>query len=197
MNKVPNMVKELNKQIKHSALKNVKIERISFSEQNKLENFINGKQEIINLNRKLKKDGFKKINYTSDKVIKIVGGNHSSILYYVMNAYENKKNEKVITLTIFSEDTNQILITYSEKLDENYSNSIYDISHSEYRFNHIQNYNSTMYSKSNFDVKSFLCSMTGTVACGAFSAMLFAFVPASIAVSMTCGAAFAYVCSVN
>ena len=39
--------------------------------------------------------------------------NDNSILYYIMNVYVNNKNEKVVTLTIFSEDTNQILISYS------------------------------------------------------------------------------------
>lgn len=196
-NKIPNMVEEVNKQIDYNNLKNVKVEKISLNEQNEIQNFINSKQEMVNLNKKLKKDGFKEISYNGDKVLRIIGGNYSSILYYVMNAYENNKNEKVITLTIFSEDTNQILITYSEKLDKNFSNSVYDISYNKYNFNQVRPYNATMYPTAEFDVKAFLCGMTGTVACSAFSAMLFAFVPASIAVGMTCAAAFNYVCSIH
>ena len=41
---------------------------------------------------------------------------------------------------------------------------------------------------------SFLCGLSGTVACGAFSAMLFAFIPASIAAGLSCSAAFSWVC---
>lgn len=195
--KIPNMVKELDRQIKINDLKNVKVEKISKKEQQNIENFVYNKQEMRDLKKKLKKDGFKKLYYNGDKVIKIIGGNDNSILYYIMNVYVNNKNEKVVTLTIFSEDTNQILISYSEKLDRKYSNSTYHLSYSKYSFSNTKYHNYSFNSTSNFDLKAFLCGMTGTIACGAFSAMLFAFVPASIAAGMTCGAAFNYVCSVG
>lgn len=142
-------------------------------------------QGVIDLENKLNADGFMASEELDDMAVKITdNGNDYMCYYYYYKFYENADGEKVVTMFAHSPNTRDLYNIYSEKVNVNNECTEY------YSF-----VDGHMPEAVTYDTVSFLCGLSGTIACGAFSAMLFAFVPASIAVGMTCGAAFDWVCS--
>lgn len=140
---------------------------------------------ITELNSILDKDGFVESAEQNNVAVEITdNGNGSLKYYYYYKFYENAAGEKVVAMFIHSPNTKDFYGVYAEKIDtNNIGSEYYSLVEGE------------MPEATTYSVIGFLCGLSGTVACGAFSAMIFAFVPASIAVGMTCGAAFDWVCS--
>ncbi|GEM_PF-5349057 len=140
---------------------------------------------VIGLMDRLENDEFVEAITDGNSAIVVTSNNDPAIsIYYCFKFYQNAFGETVLTMFVYDPVTDNMLAIMAEKINvNNETESYYEFS----EFNAPQT--------RAFNWQSFLCGLTGTVACGCFSAMLFAFVPASIAVGMSCSAAFAYVCS--
>lgn len=101
-----------------------------------------------------------------------------------MEVYKDGDENTVVT-TYFYDITNDSLeVLYAQKITPDKNVSDYFLKH-----------DTTPSQLKSFNVQSFICGLGGTLACGAYSAMLMAIVPLSIAAGITCSAAFAYVCA--
>lgn len=164
------------------------VNTIEFSETTSLLDYLKAKNEISDLNVQLKSDKYT-LDNTRSAAFEILYNTSTDAIILAFEFYENKLNDTIVVTHIYDETTDTIAFTYAQKITSDSKVSDYFVN------NNIPTNNqpSTTFYKSK-DV-SFLCGLSSTVACGAFSAMLFAFVPASIAVGMSCSAAFAWVCS--
>lgn len=160
--------------------------KVSEEESSSLwENNVAQKESTRNLLQNLQEEKYQEIEVEEPLAVEIEDEEDKNSVYYLFKGYKNDKKETVVAMFIYEPSSDEMLLTTAEKItnDSNmetyYEESNRDISLMSGKFNTI----------------SFLCGLSGTVACGSFSAMLFAFVPASIAVGMTCSTAFAYVCS--
>lgn len=141
--------------------------------------------EVRRLDLKLKNDGFKKSN-EGTAVFEICDNKSDDAGMFAFEKYTNLKGDSILVIHIYDETTSSIKFTYAQKITFNSKVSNY------YVYRNMLTHGANFIS---FNGAGFICSMGGTIACSLFSAMLFAFVPASIAVGMSCGTAFAWVCS--
>ena len=105
------------------------------------------------------------------------------VMYYYFMLYVDNDGQMVFVMVIYMPYVSLITGIWSEKISDNVSEEYY-----------FYTYDGPV-PAGDFNMTSFLCGLSGTVACSLFSAMLFALVPVSIVAGMTCSAAFAYVCS--
>lgn len=102
---------------------------------------------------------------------------------YFFKAYENDQKETVLAMFVYVPQTRSVLLTSAKKIgNDGVVSAYYDAT------------NKTAVPRQR-DAVSFICGLSGTFACSAFSAMIFAFPIASILVGASCGAIFDYVCS--
>lgn len=147
--------------------------------------FFAGHYGVEELKNTLYAEGYSEIAEMNEVAVKIVDNrNNDLIYYYYYKFYQNASGEKVAAMFIHSPNTRNMYGIYAEKIDTNNMGSEY--------YSLVEG---DMPEISTYDTIGFLCGLSGTVACSAYSAMLFAFVPASIIVGLTCGAAFDWVCS--
>lgn len=134
----------------------------------------------------LMKDEFSESNNIDDKAIEVADNMNQDLrMYYYFKFYENASSEIIMVMFVYSPNSSGIFSIWAGKISGDSVEEYYkDITDDPYPVK-----------TRDFNTESFICSLGGTIACTLYSAMLFAIVPASIAAGLTCGAAFAYVCS--
>ncbi len=145
---------------------------------------ITKQQSVVDFLNKTVADGYQMLSGQNGVAVKVTDNIQQQNNAYMMSkAFQNENGETLVAMFIFNPQTNSILRIYAEKVGVDNVSSLY------------HKYDNLVLPRTrDFSMQSFLCGLTGAVACGAFSAMLFMFVPASIAVGMSCSTAFAYVC---
>lgn len=150
--------------------------------------YLKSKDTVVNLNNKLTSENFI-LDANLSAAFEIMDNASSNAVIFAFEFYKNASADTIVVTHVYDEITDTIVLTYAQKITSDSNISDFYVNKNLPSSDH----SSTAFYKSK-DV-SFLCGLSSTVACGAFSAMLFAFVPASIAVGMSCSAAFALVCS--
>ena len=133
----------------------------------------------------LENDGFEEIQEYGNMAVKINDNKDSSLfVYYYFKCYQNDLGETVFSMFVYHPQTDSMLNMWAEKIDSNgISNNYYNFS--EYNASKTRDFSTT----------SFLCSMSSSVACSSYAAMLFAFPIAAGFVGLGCETLFWYVCS--
>lgn len=154
--------------------------------------YLKSKSEVADLKHKLKSDDY---ILDSERVaaFEILDNDSYDAVIFAYEVYVNSSNDTVMVTYIYDETTDILALSYAQEITSDSKVSDYHVCRHASLTDQPVAHSVVMARKS--DPVSFLCGLSSTVACGAFSAMLFAFVPASIAVGLSCSAAFAWVCS--
>lgn len=181
-----NAVNSVKKEIQRLLLDNgynANVDVLNRKDEKTFLKYLRNNNKVAELDIKLRKDNFICSN-DGKAVFEICDKNTHNAVMFAFEKYNDVKGDSILVIHIYDETTDSIKLTYAQKITCNLHVSNYFI----YRDK------ATMQLR-DFNATSFVCGLGRTLACGAFSAMLFAFIPASNAVGMTCGTAFAWVCS--
>lgn len=107
-------------------------------------------------------------------------------MYFISHAYKNDADDIVTVVYVYNPRTNNIVRVFAAKVDTNgYATEYY-----EYEGKFVMTRDVTG------NDLSFFCGMSSTVVCTIWTAMFMALpIVGQIAAGLSCGAAFAYVCS--
>lgn len=145
--------------------------------------YLKSENSVIELSEKLASDHYSLDSYRSS-ALEILDNTSDNGAIFACEIYQNNLNDTIVVTYLYDVASDKLELTYAQKITENFEISDYfakhEITSSKWR---------------SFNVESFICSMGGAIACTAYSAMLMALVPLSIAAGMTCSTAFAWVCS--
>lgn len=163
------------------------VEELQQSERDELWNqYIKNSNGVNTLQSRLMQDEFWESDDIDDVAIQVTDNMNQDLrMYYYFKFYENASSEIVMAMFVYSPNSSGIFSIWSGKISGDSIEEYYkDVTDDPYPVK-----------TRDFNTESFICSLGGTIACTLYSAMLFALVPVSIAAGLSCGAAFAYVCS--
>ncbi len=148
--------------------------------------YIRNSYTIQSLDLQLKNDGYSLVE-SKIAAFEILDNFSDKGAIFAFETYTNTNNDSLLIIYMYDEQKDQLELIHGSVITA----TLQQVS---YYTSYFQPVSYNRYTLQDFNDRSFLCSLSAAVACTAFSAMLFAFIPASIAVGLTCDAAFAYVC---
>lgn len=138
----------------------------------------------------LELDGYKEVFASiAENAVRVEDNNNKgSSVYYFFKQYENKDGHRVYTLYVYTTAINDVLQIYSQ---EGIVKDGGEINLQDYYMYHNANIAST-----SFDSNSFLCSLSGDLACGFYGAMIAAAsAGVGFAIGLGCSVAWSYLCA--